>query len=330
MLNRIQPVAARGLLQPDDVLPWLLEWRRGGQRTALVTVVGVEGGAPRSVGAQMAVSETGRYVGYLSGGCVEQAVALEALAAIRDGSNRLIRYGRDSKYFDIRLPCGAGLDIYFDQQLDESVIERLMASREKRSLTALRTDFSSGRSDVFGIPNAGPEAPVSDRDGDTFTRVYVPPLKMQLIGIGPAMPAIARLASGIGFDVEAASPDEGTQTELTLAGLASVAMTDASVPFAFRPDSWTAAVLAFHEHHWEPPILEELLKTPCFYIGAVGSRTVHAGRLRILVDRGVDEHEFARIRGPIGLIPGAKGRATLAIGVLAEVMAEAKARRFVA
>jgi xanthine dehydrogenase accessory factor len=330
MLDRIEPVAARGLLQPDDVMPWLLEWRRAGHRTALVTVVGIEGGSPRSAGAQMAVCETGRYVGYLSGGCMEQAIAYEALAVIREGQNKLVRYGKDSKYFDIRLPCGAGLDVHFDQSVAGPLIERIVAAQEKRSLVSLRTDLQSGANEVIDLAVTGTDAPASFRDREIFTRVYVPPLKMQLAGIGPAVAAIARMAASIGIDIETASPDESTQIELSLAGTTPRAMKDALLPFTRRADNWTAAVLAFHEHHWEPPILEELLDTPCFYIGAIGSRRVHAGRLKVLSDHGVAAERLSRIRGPIGLVPGAKGRATLAIGVVAEIMAEAKAHNFVA
>src|ERR1044071_3768023 len=86
------------LLDEDDVLPMLDAWRRRGLRTALVTLVGVEGGAPRQPGAQMAVAEDGSYAGYLSGGCLEQAVALEARAVIASGVNRLVRYGKGSPY----------------------------------------------------------------------------------------------------------------------------------------------------------------------------------------------------------------------------------------
>ena len=48
---------------------------------------------PRQPGAQMALAEDGTYLGYLSGGCLEQSVVLEAQAAIRDGRNRLVRTG---------------------------------------------------------------------------------------------------------------------------------------------------------------------------------------------------------------------------------------------
>jgi xanthine dehydrogenase accessory factor len=58
----------------DYVLDFALERMQLGQKMALVTLVGIEGSSPRAVGAQMAVSETGDWIGYLSGGCLERAV----------------------------------------------------------------------------------------------------------------------------------------------------------------------------------------------------------------------------------------------------------------
>jgi hypothetical protein len=87
-----------GLLADEDVLGPMQRWQAAGQRVALVTLVDVEGGAPRQAGAQMAIAEDGRYAGYLSGGCLEEAIVLEAQAVIARGANRLVRYGKDSPY----------------------------------------------------------------------------------------------------------------------------------------------------------------------------------------------------------------------------------------
>ena len=105
-----QEVKGRSAAYRDNVLPDLAEWTGRGERCALVTLVGVDGNAPRAEGAQMAVSESGEWAGYISGGCLEAAIALEAQAAIKAGKPRLLRYGKGSPYFDIQLPCGSGLD----------------------------------------------------------------------------------------------------------------------------------------------------------------------------------------------------------------------------
>ncbi|MEM1104569.1 MAG: XdhC family protein, partial [Pseudomonadota bacterium] len=77
----------------DYVIDDLLAWRRAGERGALVTLIGVDGSAPRPLGAQMAVRENGDFVGHLTGGCAEAAIVAEALAAMEEGANRRLRYG---------------------------------------------------------------------------------------------------------------------------------------------------------------------------------------------------------------------------------------------
>jgi xanthine dehydrogenase accessory factor len=83
-------------------------------------------------------------------------------------------------------------------------------------------------------------------------------------------------------------------------------------------------VLVLHDHAREPDVLEAVLGTGCFYVGALGNHAVHRARLAELEARGVSAADLARIRAPVGAIPGAKSKATLAVGVLTELMAEAK------
>ncbi|MEQ9462649.1 MAG: XdhC family protein [Haliea sp.] len=64
----------------NDVLPTCLAWRAAGQRTALVTLVFVDGSAPRPLGSQMAINEAGEAIGNITGGCAEAAIIAEALA----------------------------------------------------------------------------------------------------------------------------------------------------------------------------------------------------------------------------------------------------------
>ncbi|AWT14871.1 XdhC family protein [Stenotrophomonas maltophilia] len=59
----------------------------------------------------MAVREDGLYCGFVSGGCVERAVAFEALDVIALGGDRQMRYGQGSPYIDIVLPCGGGITL---------------------------------------------------------------------------------------------------------------------------------------------------------------------------------------------------------------------------
>jgi xanthine dehydrogenase accessory factor len=89
---------------------------------------------------------------------------------------------------------------------------------------------------------------------------------------------------------------------------------------ALGADRWTAAVLLFHDHDWEGPILSQLLETDAFYIGAMGSRAAHQARCDDLRSRGIADEQIARIQGPIGLIPSMRDPETLAVSVLAELI----------
>lgn len=311
------------LLGDENVLPQMQRWQAQGRRTALVTLVGVEGGAPRQPGAQMALAEDGTYFGYLSGGCLEQSVALEAQAAIREGRNRLVRYGKGSPYIDVKLPCGSGLDLYIDQSLAPGHLAEIAAHRASRRASVLRTDLSSGSSRVDVVPSQLPIA-ASRRDGEVFERVYVPPIQLLLLGNGPGLVGIAAMARAIGLEVQISSSDVATRAALARHGLHAV-MDEARSFAAIGPlDFASAAVLVFHEHEKELDIASELLKTDCFYIGALGNHAVHRERIAALTLLGVGESDLQRIRAPVGSIPGAKCTATLAVGVLAEMLAEAK------
>lgn len=316
-----------GLLGDEDVLPHLERWQAEGKRTALVTLVGVEGGAPRHPGAQMAVAEDGTYAGYLSGGCLEQAVALEAQAVIRAGENKLVRYGKGSPYFDIKLPCGSGLDLYFDQGLGADQVRAMTALRAARRAFELQTALDSGTSrieEIASLPLAQ-----SGSEGGAFRRIYAPNIRLLLLGNGPALAALAALAAATGIEIAIRAPDDATRAELQGSGF-RIFLDDEDIDRAIDGlDFASAAVLLFHDHEQEPRLLARLIKTKCFYIGALGNHAVHRDRLTFLRTQGFGEEALGRIRAPVGSIPGAKSKATLAIGALAQLMAEAKALNLV-
>lgn len=317
-----------GLLADEDVLPHLDRWQSEGQRTALVTLVGVEGGAPREPGAQMAVAEDGRFTGYLSGGCLEAAVVLEAQAVIRAGENRLIRYGKGSPYFDIRLPCGSGLDLYFDQRLGAAQVRELLHCRATRRASSLRTSLVDGTSIVTS--GSSGTLPKSVRQGQYFTRHYPPSVRLLLLGSGPLVNAIAAMAKVSGLEIAIWSPDSATREQARRHGLMAFDGADALHRSIEALDHASAAVLVFHDHEAEPDILARVIETESFYIGVLGNHAVHRRRLETLQAKGFTAIARTRLHAPVGTIPAAKSKATLAAGVLAEILTKAKIGNLVA
>lgn len=100
----------------DDILAAALGWKQAGKGVALATVVTTWGSAPRPVGSQLAVDHEGKFIGSVSGGCIEGAVVTEALDAIADGKPRLLDFGvSDAQAWEVGLACGGKIQIYVER-----------------------------------------------------------------------------------------------------------------------------------------------------------------------------------------------------------------------
>jgi xanthine dehydrogenase accessory factor len=295
-----------------SVLPALREWRAQGLRTALVTLVASDGSAPRPVGSQMAIAENGKAVGNITGGCAEAAIVAEAQARIARGQNGCVRYGAGSPYIDIRLPCGSGIDVYFDVDFTDTSLDALLAAQAARLPATLEIDGDKNISRV--LPGAVPVA------AGCHTRCYAPVARLVIAGKGPLVPILARLAGAADFEVFALSSEPETLEAVAPHALLAEYL---ATPQSFRYtgfDRWTAFVSLFHEHEWEPPILQRALDSACFYVGALGSRRTAAQRVGLLREIGVPEDAIARLHAPVGLQLGGHNPPEIAIAILAEII----------
>ncbi len=283
----------------DYVLDFALEQMRRGAEVALVTLIGIEGASPRPLGAQMAVTGTGEWAGYLSGGCIERAVVAEAQAALQKGEPRIVRYGRGSQYMDIQLPCGSAIDLLFEVHPDPEQLAAVDASLAERRPAMLR----------IGERCSSPVLPVARR--------YLPRRRLVVAGTGPAAGVLARLARDAGYATELHSPDGPTREAAEARGVPAASVEPGR--HALHADRWTAIAFLFHDHEWERDLIPAALVTDAFYIGAMGSRRTHMQRLQMLEGQGIDAGSLARIHGPAGLFAGARSASDIALSILAEI-----------
>ena len=100
----------------EDILEAAAAWRAADKGVALATVVSTWGSSPRPVGSQLAVDETGSFVGSVSGGCIEGAVVHEALDVITGGEPRLLAFGvSNSRAWEVGLACGGRVEVYVER-----------------------------------------------------------------------------------------------------------------------------------------------------------------------------------------------------------------------
>jgi xanthine dehydrogenase accessory factor len=259
---------------------------------ALCTIVGIDGSFSRRLGAQWAVSSDGSSDCSLSDHCLEQELAARALEARASGKPLLLRYGRGSPYIDFRLPCGSGIDVLIDPLPDRAALTAAVERLDRRERASL------------ALPKIS----------DAFqSRLFVPSPRLIILGNGIEARELAHMAQAFGLDYQMHGPDQGL-------GLGRA-------PLAITADRWTAIVLLFHDHEWEQALLGWALKSPAFYVGAQGGQQARESRLADLRGAGLSDDKLRRIKSPIGLIKHARDAPTLALSVLAEVIAEYEALR---
>ena len=98
-----------------EILPEVERWRQDGEKIVVATVVATRRSAPRPIGASLAISESGKMCGSVSGGCVESDVFESAQEVFETGKPKLLSYGiADEEGWNVGLPCGGEIDVFVE------------------------------------------------------------------------------------------------------------------------------------------------------------------------------------------------------------------------
>jgi xanthine dehydrogenase accessory factor len=98
-----------------EIIDEVERWRESGEKVVVATVVATRRSAPRPVGTSLAISESGKMCGSVSGGCVESDVYEQAREVLAGGDARLVTYGiSDDQAWSVGLPCGGEIDVFVE------------------------------------------------------------------------------------------------------------------------------------------------------------------------------------------------------------------------
>ena len=176
---------------------------------------------------------------------------------------------------------------------------------------ALATAFRMNKSSV-----------VEDAGEKYFLTVQAPALRIIVLGAVHVSQSMAGMARLLGYDLIVVDPRTAFASEARFPGTEVVAQwPDTALP-ALGLDAFTAFVALTHDPKIDDPGLYLALKSPCFYIGALGSRKTHARRVERLQEAGFSAEDIARIHAPIGLNIGGVSPAEIALSIMAEITAQ--------
>jgi xanthine dehydrogenase accessory factor len=222
--------------------------------------------------------------------------------------------------------------------MKREILNRLQAARGAKRPVALVTELESGRQSLrdagesFGdltlhaAQLAAVEAALTaDRSGplaehpDLFVHVYNPPLRLLVVGGVHISQALVPIAQVAGYEVIIIDPRKAWANETRFPGVRLIDSWPDEAMTALAPDHRSAVILLTHDPKLDDPALGVALRSPAFYVGALGSRKTHAKRLDRLREAGLSEAEMARIHAPIGLPLGGRSPAEIAISIMAEI-----------
>ncbi|HEY0866864.1 MAG TPA: XdhC family protein [Fimbriimonas sp.] len=306
-----------------DVLQSLERWSAEGRRFALATVIDTWGSSPRPTGSVMAVRDDGLVCGSVSGGCVEGAVIQEAMAALKDGRPRRLKFGAADAQtlWEVGLACGGGIEVFVEPDPDRQkphLWQEIVAQIRNNERCAVTIDLATGER-LNGIE------PAPDR----FVQEFPPRERLLIFGASHIAVPLVGLAKTLGFESVLADP----RSQLLVLERFPVPP-DRTLPMwpdeALRqvdltPD--TFAVVLSHDPKIDDAALAILLRSPVAYIGALGSRTTQAKRRQDLAALGFTEEELDRIHGPVGLEIGAATPEEIALSIAAQIVQVRRAPR---
>src|SRR6478752_6577030 len=302
-----------------DVLKKCDEWLEAGHRALLVTVVKTWGSSPRPDGAMLAVRDDGFAAGSVSGGCIEDDL-IERMR--QDGFQQtrcdVVTYGvsaDEARRFG--LPCGGTIRLVLEPLRRDSGIRALLREIEAGHLTARRLELATGRATLH--PARANDGQVFD--GAVLTTIHGPRYRMLVIGASQLSKYLAQIAVGLDYQVTICDPrDEYTET-WDIPGVTLVRTMPDDTAVAMQLDERCAVVALTHDPKLDDLALMEALKSPAFYVGALGSRANNEKRRERLLDFDVTAEEVERLHGPIGLYIGSRTPPEIAVSILAEITA---------
>ncbi len=323
----------------DEVLKQAIAWMDEGHGVALAVVVDTWGSSPRPVGSQLAINDSGSFVGSVSGGCVEPFIISEAIDIIAEGEPQSLEYGvSDEQAREVRLTCGGNIRVFVMPAPSRADLERMMGEAPITQVI----DLANGATlllDDAGVSGAlqlgedslnqvhclhkqgGGGTVIREAETELFVMTHTRPRKLIIVGAVHIAQLLAPMATAIGFEVTVIDARPAFAKSERLPGVSIINQRSEQALQGLTIDSRTALAMLAHDPILDDPVLHAALGSPAYYIGCLGSRRTHAGRLERLREAGFNEEALERLHAPVGLDIGGRSAGEIAVSILAEIVA---------
>ena len=302
-----------------SVLRSAVSWLKAGHSVAIATVVQTWGSAPRPIGSWLAIRDDGQVSGSVSGGCVEDDLIRRVQTDILTRATpEMVVYGvSQQEAARFGLPCGGTLRLLVEPKPELATLEKLLAQISSHQITRRTVNIGTGIS-TLDTGSRHDEFLCNDHEMQT---TYGPRWRMVIIGAGQLSLYTADFALASDFEVIVVDPREEYAEGLNRDDLIFHKGMPDDVLLEIGVDPHTAIVALTHDPKLDDMALMEALKSPAFYVGALGSRKNTQKRKERLLEFDLSQEQVDKLHGPVGLHIGALTPPEIAVSILAEVIA---------
>lgn len=328
-------------------------------KAALATVVKVRGSSYRSPGARMLIMDDGKWVGSISGGCLEGDALRKARKVMADKKPLTVTYDtreESNQNLGISLGCNGVIDVLIEPITTEHnpilLFERCIQANEPIAMgTIIRGEgvgekmvvqhqsvihsFQNKKrrewvqpllTEIFDSKKSEVKTfPESGNECEVFLELIQPSLAVIIFGGGFDARPVSQLAKSLGWEVQV--------TDECVAHIAPIFFPNADklslcqreyIERDFNITAYTACILMSHNYEYDRDVLKKLVSTPTPYIGILGPRKRFDKMLSEFKKDGVDltTEQLYRIHSPIGLDIGAEAADEIAISIVAEIQSK--------
>lgn len=342
----------------EDIVASYKKASAAGKKTALATVVHVEGSSYRRPGARMLVTEDGELTGAISGGCLEGDALRKALLAINQQQNKLVTYDsmdEDDNSFGIQLGCNGIVHILFepiDASVQNNPIQLLELASAQTNNSVLATSFSlqdpqaeqigtclfaneqefiSSKSfaanlkeEVKAVLQSGASAMKQYDATSAFIELVPPAVELVIAGAGNDAFPLLKMADVLGWHVTVMDGRKTHATERRFPSAKKIIVAKPAEGIAqINISNQTVFVLMSHNYNYDLGMLQQLIHSSCQYIGVLGPKKKMEKMYAELQDNGlvITEQHKEKIFGPVGLDVGAETAEEIALSIVAEIKA---------
>ncbi|WP_137939923.1 XdhC family protein [Chitinivorax sp. B] len=305
-----------------EVIDQLLAWHAAGHHGALLTVLATFGSSPRPAGSLAAIRDDGLIAGSVSGGCVEEDLRHEITnwtAWPTDTRVATRQFGADAEARQrYRLPCGNSLTVAIETHWQPPLMQSLADHIRQHHCMVRQVRLTDGHTSL----RPARDTDRFQQDSGQFSAVHGPTQRLLIIGAAELGRYLASIMVTLDYAVTVCDPrPEYADSWQVPHTILTTDMPD-DVVQAFHCDTRTAVVAVTHDPKLDDLALIEALRTPAFYVGALGSLATNQKR-RDRLHRYFDLSlpELDRLHGPVGLPIGSRTPAQIAVSIAAHLIA---------